>query len=108
MHGVTWANENRVVLDNFGRCYCRKGCVSEIRVVNAYGSGMRVLAKPNTDCEFDFSPTWSPDGQTILFSHESCSYPSELYTVPAAGGSPHDPRRRGPPRVGAIPNREHQ
>ena len=67
-----------------------KGCASEIRVANADGANTRVLTNPGSDCTFDLSPTWSPDGQTILFSEGTCDSPGELYTVPVAGGSPHD------------------
>jgi Tol biopolymer transport system component len=67
-----------------------KGCASEIRVANSDGAGAHLLTNPTQDCTFDTSPTWSPDGQTILFSEGSCSNPAELYTVPASGGTPHD------------------
>ena len=67
-----------------------KGCASEIRVANADGNGTRVLADPGTDCAFDLSPTWSPDSQAILFTEETCDTAGELFTVPAAGGTPHD------------------
>jgi Tol biopolymer transport system component len=67
-----------------------KGCTSEIRVASANGSNTRALTNPSSDCTFDFSPTWSPDGQTILYSEGSCDSPGELFTVPAAGGTPHD------------------
>ncbi|TML75752.1 MAG: hypothetical protein E6G12_08490, partial [Actinobacteria bacterium] len=43
------------------------GCSNGIRVVNADGSGMRTLTDPQ-NCVFDNSPTWSPDGTTILYS----------------------------------------
>jgi Tol biopolymer transport system component len=67
-----------------------KGCASEIRVASADGTSTRVVANPGTDCSFDLSPTWSPDSQTILFTEETCDTPGELFTVPAAGGTPHD------------------
>lgn len=67
-----------------------KGCASEIRVASADGANTRVLTKPSMDCTFDVSPTWSPDGQTILFSEGTCDTLGELFTVPAAGGTPHD------------------
>jgi Tol biopolymer transport system component len=65
------------------------GCSDGIRIVQADGSGMRTLTNPQ-NCTFDDSPTWSPDGTTILYFEESCSNPGELFTVPAAGGKPHD------------------
>lgn len=66
-----------------------KGCSDGIRVVNADGSSERTLTNPD-DCTFDDSPTWSPDGSTILFTEDECDSPGELYTVAAAGGTPHD------------------
>jgi Tol biopolymer transport system component len=66
-----------------------KGCASEIRVANADGTGMQALTTPG-DCTFDDSPSWSPDGQTILYSETGCDNPGELYTIPATGGTPHD------------------
>ena len=67
-----------------------KGCASEIRVADTDGAGAQLVTNPTQDCTFDVSPTWSPDGQKILFSEGTCSNPAELYTVPAAGGTPHD------------------
>jgi len=66
-----------------------KGCASQIRVANADGTAMHVLTTPQ-DCTFDNSPTWSPDGTKILYSETGCDNPGELFTVPAAGGTPHD------------------
>lgn len=66
-----------------------KGCASQIRVANADGTVVRVLTTPQ-DCTFDNSPTWSPDGNTILFSESACDSPGELFTIPATGGKPHD------------------
>lgn len=67
-----------------------KGCVSEIRTAHADGTGTQVLTTPPQDCTFHLSPTWSPDGQTILYTEQTCDSLGELFTVPAAGGSPHD------------------
>ncbi len=66
-----------------------KGCSDGIRVINADGTGARTLTNPE-NCTFDDSPTWSPDGNTILYSEDACSSPGELYTIPASGGTPHD------------------
>jgi Tol biopolymer transport system component len=66
-----------------------KGCAMEIRVANADGSGMQVLTTP-PDCTYDTSPTWSPDGATILYSEPGCDNPGELFTIPASGGTPTD------------------
>lgn len=65
------------------------GCSDGIRLVNADGKGSRTLTNPQ-NCTFDDSPTWSPDGTTILYSEAGCDSPPELYTLPAAGGTPHD------------------
>jgi Tol biopolymer transport system component len=66
-----------------------KGCSDGIRIASAGGAELRTLTNPE-DCVFDDSPSWSPDGSTILYSETGCDSPGELYTVPAAGGSPHD------------------
>jgi Tol biopolymer transport system component len=66
-----------------------KGCSDGIRVASADGTGERILTNPD-DCTFDDSPTWSPDGSTILFSETGCDSEGELHTVPAAGGPVHD------------------
>lgn len=67
-----------------------KGCASEIRAANVDGAGTQILTKPPQDCTFDLSPTWSPDGQTLLYTEQTCDSLGELFTVPAAGGAPHD------------------
>lgn len=56
------------------------------------------LTSPNTFCAAskgipsDVSPSWSPDGTTILFERPGCPGESDsLYTVSASGGAPpHD------------------
>jgi Tol biopolymer transport system component len=72
---------------------------AEIRIVNVDGTEARVLATPPTGCGYgDVWPSWSPDGETILFtqlrdsssSDPACVEPDELFTVPAAGGPVHD------------------
>lgn len=70
----------------------------EIRVANVDGTDTQVLTTSNSSCKYDASPTWSPDGQTILYSEETIGFTSdcpnadgsELYTVPSTGGAPHD------------------
>jgi Tol biopolymer transport system component len=71
---------------------------AQIRVANIDGTDARVLATPPSNCTNDASPTWSPDGKTILYSEETTGFTaacpgdpgSELYTVSAAGDVPHD------------------
>lgn len=65
------------------------GCSDGIRLASADGTAIRTLTDP-PDCTFDDSPAWSPDGSTILYSQTSCDNNGELYTIPAAGGTPHD------------------
>ncbi|HVU78656.1 MAG TPA: hypothetical protein VHC67_13835 [Gaiellaceae bacterium] len=63
-----------------------KGCTHTIWLMNADGSGARAFPNgPDPDVNFDDSPTFSPDGTTLLFSR---SGPTEatLYTEPVAGG----------------------
>jgi Tol biopolymer transport system component len=54
------------------------------------------------------SPSWSPDGKTILFTQTECDVPDELYTVPTSGGSPHslgltgDQPAWGPSRIAYV------
>lgn len=65
------------------------GCSDGIQIASAGGAAIRTLTNPQ-DCTFDDSPTWSPDGTTILYSETGCDGPGELFTVPAGGGTPHD------------------
>jgi Tol biopolymer transport system component len=65
------------------------GCSDGIRIASAEGTELRTLTSPE-NCTFDDSPTWSPDGSTILFSETTCDSGGELFTVPAGGGTPHD------------------
>jgi Tol biopolymer transport system component len=84
-----------------------KGCSDGIRIANADGTALRTLTDPE-DCTFDDSPTWSPDGSTILFSEDACDTPGELFTMPAAGGTAHDlgiagsEPAWGPSRIGYV------
>jgi Tol biopolymer transport system component len=66
-----------------------KGCSDGIRIASADGTDLRTLTSPQ-DCTFDDSPTWSPDGGTILYSETTCDTGGELFTVPAGGGPVHD------------------
>lgn len=72
------------------------GTSSGIGVANVDGADTRVLTTP-AHCTYDDSPTWSPDGKTILYDEfpiggkcESVRDRPELYTVAAAGGTPQD------------------
>lgn len=66
-----------------------KGCSDGIRIASIDGSDVRTLTNP-PDCTFDDSPSWSPDGKTILFSESTCDgSAAELYTLPASGGAAH-------------------
>jgi Tol biopolymer transport system component len=76
---------------------------SGIGVLNADGSGEHRLTSPprsSSKCsgDYDESPSWSPNGATILFGRSLCSSGTsipELYTVPAGGGAVHDLGFRG-------------
>lgn len=71
-----------------------KGCSDGIRIASATGKAVRTLTNPD-NCTFDDSPTWSPDGTTVLYAESDCSDAGELYMIPAAGGTPHDLGIRG-------------
>jgi Tol biopolymer transport system component len=65
------------------------GCSDGIRVVTQNGDPLGTLTNPPS-CTFDDSPSWSPDGTTILYSEETCSDAGKLFTIPAGGGTPRD------------------
>lgn len=65
------------------------GCSDGIRIASADGAPIRTLTDPQ-DCTFDDSPTWSPDGATILYSETTCNTGGELFTMPATGGAAKD------------------
>ena len=68
-----------------------------IIVVNRDGSGYRRLSTPpstngtNPSDSIDISPSWSPDGSTLLFTRvtqdSAGAVTSALFTVPAGGGA---------------------
>ena len=66
-----------------------QGCADGIRIAATDGAELRTLTNP-PDCTFDDSPTWSPDGSTLMFAEGTCdeSMPM-LYTVSASGGATH-------------------
>ena len=45
------------------------------------------LVRLTTDPQIDYSPAWSPDGQTIAFCRGSASLGGAVYTIPAVGGA---------------------
>ena len=57
-----------------------KGCATSIRTLHLEGSSGATLTSP-PDCTFDNSPSWSPDGTDIAYSHSSCSTPPRLRTL---------------------------
>jgi WD40 repeat protein len=66
-----------------------EGCSDGIRVATIDGTAVKTLTNP-PDCTFDDSPTWSPDGKTILFARSMCDgSPPRLFTIPANGGAVH-------------------
>jgi Tol biopolymer transport system component len=71
-----------------------KGCPSSLWVADARGGHPRRLTSPG-DCTFDTDPAWSPDSTQIVYTEGSCSEPSHLMTLPAAGGAPTDLHVRG-------------
>ena len=65
-----------------------KGCATSIRTLRLDGSGGATLTYP-PDCTFDNSPSWSPDGLQISYSHSSCDVAPTLYAMSSSGASPH-------------------
>jgi Tol biopolymer transport system component len=62
------------------------GCDETLWVMNADGSGARAFPNgPDPNVNFDDSPSFSPDGATILFARSGPSA-AGLWTVPSAGG----------------------
>jgi len=66
-----------------------KGCPESLHVANLDGTGAVTLTSP-PDCTFDDSPSWSPDGTLIVYSHSGCDTAPDAFVVPAAGGTPKD------------------
>jgi dipeptidyl aminopeptidase/acylaminoacyl peptidase len=68
-------------------------CGDSIWLANADGSDPRRLTKPTAGVDTpppdDASPSFSPDGTQIMFERDSDTS-SDLYVVPAAGGSAKD------------------
>ena len=63
------------------------GCTETLWAMRADGTGARPFPNsPDPDVNYDDSPTFSPDGKTILFARSGPNAAS-LYTVPAAGGA---------------------
>jgi Tol biopolymer transport system component len=64
-----------------------KGCTHTIWLMNADGSGARVFPNgPDPEVNYDDSPSFSPDGASILFSRSGPDK-ATLYIEPAAGGA---------------------
>jgi len=66
-----------------------KGCPQALRTIGVDGTGAATLTTP-PDCTFDDSPSWSPDGAQLAFSHSSCDSAPDVQVVPAGGGTPSD------------------
>ena len=66
-----------------------KGCPQSLRTIGVDGTGATTLTSP-PDCTFDDSPTWSPDGAQLAFSHSSCDGAPDVQVVAAGGGTPTD------------------
>ncbi len=58
-----------------------------LRVVDTTGGKARVLVRGMRDLQM---PRWSPDGRTLAFIAEVGEQNPQIYTVPAAGGTPEE------------------
>jgi YD repeat-containing protein len=65
-----------------------KGCPENLTLANADATTIRQLTAQDYG-NFNTSPSWSPDGSSVLYSHGT---PNDigLSVVPAAGGAPRD------------------
>jgi dipeptidyl aminopeptidase/acylaminoacyl peptidase len=59
------------------------GDYGRIFVINRDGTGLRQLSPETTDYTYDASPSWSPDGTQIAYSHNGA-----LYVINADGNAP--------------------
>lgn len=60
---------------------------SEVAVVGADGSGLRLVTDTPGSSAYASQPAWTPDGRTILFRSNRAGSP-DLWAVPAEGGAP--------------------
>lgn len=68
-----------------------KGCPTTIWTMSRDGSGRRALTAIAPDASaWDSSPSFSPDGATILFWHSTIDSFGRLVEIPAVGGAGHD------------------
>jgi Tol biopolymer transport system component len=78
---------------------CGKG---EIAVVDANGSGLRVLTH---DKVTEFDPVWSPDGREIAFIRPTAHTSSQVWVMNANGTGQHSlTRLRNAPQLYSAPN----
>ncbi len=66
-----------------------KGCPEALRTIGVDGTKGVTLTSP-PDCTFDDSPSWSPDGTQIAFSHSACDTAPDAMLIAAGGGTPTD------------------
>ena len=63
------------------------GCPATIWTMDPNGSQLRRLTAPRWQTNTtDISPSWAPDGRTIVFSRASAVTAATLFEIPAAGG----------------------
>ncbi|GGU56846.1 VWA domain-containing protein [Lentzea flava] len=76
----------------------------QICVVNADGTGARVIVRGSSAVERPRSPAWLPDGTRIVFAASDVESPPDLWTVPVQNGTPRLlTRNAGQPAVQRLP-----
>jgi hypothetical protein len=77
-----WNGDGRIVYSGL------VGGEYEVMIANADGTGSHALTSTPGVFVTSIDPVGSPDGNTVYFSHETNGQPVQIWSVPAAGGTP--------------------